>query len=309
MKEIFVVTAYTPDSERETLLREFIDQIDKKVYDIMVVSHTPQPQDLDVDYYIYDSKNMLLTGFEHKYKMDWGNNEFAVRTTEARAFNHILAAYRLFYLGIVNAKALGYEKCHVIEYDTKLRGFKEFEENSELLDTYNVVYYRTDPNYTPAIISFPQSFNLKGLNEALWFSYNEEEIKNSHTIEDYLLCKLNLENTHSKLHTRIKEGGIDLNLYFSGEEIWVAPITDKGNIKLFLYNKTENIYNIRVESNFGVMHWEEFNPGWWTISGKLGKYEDLQWVKVKINDEERFYDFNQIDKKGYAASNYLKNHP
>ena len=66
MKDLFLITAYTPDDERKNLLRDFISSIDKKLFDIMVVSHSSIPEDIinKVNYFIYDSSNVLLTDFE-----------------------------------------------------------------------------------------------------------------------------------------------------------------------------------------------------------------------------------------------------
>ncbi len=45
LKDLFLITAYTPDDERKNLLRDFISSIDKKLFDIMVVSHSSIPED------------------------------------------------------------------------------------------------------------------------------------------------------------------------------------------------------------------------------------------------------------------------
>ena len=43
MKDLIIINSYTPDYEREELLRSFVKQIDKTDFDLMVVSHSRLP--------------------------------------------------------------------------------------------------------------------------------------------------------------------------------------------------------------------------------------------------------------------------
>ena len=142
MKDLFLITAYTPDDERKDLLRNFVSSIDRELFDVMVVSHSSIPEDVinKINYFIYDSSNILLTDVEYKYLMFYGNEKFNITTTENRPFNHFLAAWKLVTLGLSNAKNEGYKKVHCIEYDTELSSLDEFIENSSLLDRHSLVY-------------------------------------------------------------------------------------------------------------------------------------------------------------------------
>ena len=83
MKDLFLITAYTPDDERKDLLRNFVSSIDRELFDVMVVSHSSIPEDVinKINYFIYDSSNILLTDVEYKYLMFYGNEKFNITTT------------------------------------------------------------------------------------------------------------------------------------------------------------------------------------------------------------------------------------
>ena len=68
MKDLIVVTSYCPDEFRESILRNLIISLKqfRDKFDVMVVSHTPIPKDVqqNIDYYLYDSKNEILTDWD-----------------------------------------------------------------------------------------------------------------------------------------------------------------------------------------------------------------------------------------------------
>ena len=318
MKDLFLITAYTPDDERKNLLRDFISSIDKKLFDIMVVSHSSIPEDIinKVNYFIYDSSNVLLTDFEYKYIMYYENDNFNIYTTENRPFNHFIAAWKLVTLGLLTAKNEGYKKVHCIEYDTELLSIDEFVENSILLDKHSLVYYST--NYQPSIISFPISFHLDKINEQ-WFICNEKELKHQlstghiRTIEDHELKILNNEpNKLSKSHTLLFENNIKINKYYSGgEDIWVAPVVDKeDNLLVFSWNRPQTLlkenvssYNVKIlidnkdyidyDNQLGAWH---LNP--------IKNINDIQNLTIIRNNKKIVtYDFNKIDKNKFKSLN------
>ena len=314
MKDLIIVTSYTPDTERKNILRDFIHQIDKKKFDLMISSHSKIPSDLFeyVDYFIYDKENILLHEFEYKYSMYWKNSNFEIHTTEARNFNHILAAYKLVSNGLSNAKIMGYKKVHVIEYDTSIEKMDEFEHNSVLLNDYDIIKYSTD--YTPSIISFPMSFNLENINEE-WFEFNKDKLfnfikKNSYkTIEEYEKFLLDGENkVFSKNYKTLKENGLHINLYFSGgDKSWYCPIINKNNDAImFIENKNIDITNITLIINHQEVKHMHVKPGHWYIE-KIKNFDELKnLIILKNNKYFREYDFLKIDKEKYKLKNKIE---
>lgn len=309
MKDLIIINSYTPDYEREELLRKFVNQIDKTNFDIMVVSHSRLPDDLyeKVDYFIFDKENEILTNIDSKYQSWWGNEHFKINTTEARQFNHSVAAYKLFFIGINNAKILGYKKVHIIEYDTSLNNMSHFNNNSKLLDNHSLVYYKT--NYTPALISFPMSFNLDKLNEE-WFKTQKNKIINGKykTLEDlefFLITQQ--QDTHYKSHEILKDGGIKINLYASfGKEIWTCPLVDESSdLILFVNNKNKEELKVKAVINENTIKNLVTKPNYWSII-RLCKYEDINKLLIIKQDNNIInYDFTKIDKETYKLKNYI----
>ena len=180
MKDLLLITSYCPDEVRENILRDLISSLTKfnDKYDIMVVSHTPIPLDIQkkVNYFLYDSKNEILT--------DWDLlNQPWFSPTEGRIIqssflskkNTLLAMWRMMILGFSLAKNLGYSKVHQIEYDCKIIEDSEISENSNLLGTYDsVIYFDTKSNVQDIMFGSFQSYYLPTIDEVL---INLDEIK------------------------------------------------------------------------------------------------------------------------------------
>ena len=311
MKDLIVINSHTPDFEREGLLRNFVNQIDTTDFDIMVVSHTRLPDDLyeKVNYFIFDKENEIRTDLDSKYEVFWANSFFKVITTEARGFNHSIAAYKLFYVGLSSAKNLGYKKIHVIEYDTSLEDMSHFEENSKLLDDHSLVYYRRESG-TPVVISFPMSFNLEKLNEE-WFRFQKEEILKGpfKTIEDWEMGMIQKQsNTYAREYKTLGKR-ITINLYASfGEEVWHCPVVDEeGNLKLFINNSQENSLHIESIINGEQVVVTNTQPNMWGCV-PLGKYEDINsLLMIKDSKEIIKYNFDEIGRESYKSRNVYKN--
>ena len=319
MKDLILITTHAPDDSRRDILRNFVNSINKDLFDIMVVSHSSIPEDIinSIDYFIYDAKNDILTGTKHKYSMFFNSANFQVVSTENRTFNHTLAALKLVTLGLSTSRNEGYKKVHCIEYDTEMESDQEFIENSKLLEENSLVYYKTD--HTPTLISFPVSFNLNKIHPQ-WFEFDkeylEEWITNTpyKTIENYESLLIKKESTpYSKFYTKLKENGLIINLYYSGgEDVWVTPVEDNV-LQLFLFNESTKmnkqdipLYNVQVIVNNKDYLNLDVPLNVWKMQ-PLKNFDDITTLTIirngiKIQD----YNFNKIDKKQYQSSNYIK---
>tara|TARA_R110002153_G_C13322688_1_gene497245 strand:- start:962 stop:1930 length:969 start_codon:yes stop_codon:yes gene_type:complete len=320
MKDLFLITTYAPDNLRRDMLRNFVNSINKDLFDIMVVSHSSIPEDIidNINYFIYDADNSLLTDVEYKYQMYFNTEHFKVLSTENRPFNHTLAALKLVTLGLSTARTEGYEKVHCIEYDTDLKSDKEFIENSQLLDDYSLVYYQTD--YVPDLISFPVSFNVNKINNQ-WFEFDKDYLKKwvendpFKTIENYERLLISKENFYSKFYTNLKDNGVIINLYFSGgEDVWITPIVNNDN-KLFIFSwnksntlkvKDIELYNIKIIVNNKSYHGWDLRLNAWGLRD-LGEFNDIDTLTVIRNNIKIVdYDFNKINRDKYKSLNYIE---
>jgi len=312
MKDLIIINSYTPDYEREELLRNFINQIDKTNFDLMVVSHSRLPDDLyeKIEFFVFDRENEILTDLDSRIHCYWNTPKFSISTTESIHFNHALAAYKLFYVGINNAKNLGYKKVHIIEYDTSLKDMSHFEDNSKLLDEYSLVCYRRPEGQTPVLISFPMSFNLDKLNKE-WFDFQKEKvIEGSYkTIEDWELTMVNNQPfTYWKKDENLKDGTININLYNSNRKnIWICPVIDKDdNCILFINNRQEDSLYIKVIINEKTVKALNAQPYHWGLLS-LAKYEEINSLLIiKDHKEITRYDFEEINKENYKSRNTFR---
>tara|TARA_R110000796_G_scaffold189288_1_gene306182 strand:- start:785 stop:1732 length:948 start_codon:yes stop_codon:yes gene_type:complete len=312
MKDLIIINSYTPDYEREELLRSFVKQIDKTDFDLMVVSHSRLPDDLYeiVDFFIFDKENELKYDLYSKMETWWGNSNLGIKTTEAKPFNHNIAAYKLFFVGINNAKNLGYKKAHVIEYDTSLKDMSFFEDNSKLLDEYSIVYYKNPVNITPVLVSFPMSYNIDELHEG-WFTFQKEEILRGpiKTLEDWEFKMVTEQsNTYAKSSDDLHSEDITINLYCAfGEEIWTCPVVDEeNNLNLFNNNIQKDTLDVKVVINETIIKNINTKPYNWSCL-PLISYKDINTLLI-IKDQKEIikYDFTQINKEDYKKMNRIK---
>ena len=182
-KDIILITAYCPDSNKVDKLRTLINQLQvvKNKFDVMVVSHTTIPLDIQdkVDLCLYDKKNELLTDWD-LINQPWfspGNGR-RIQSGLLTGRNTHLAIWRMFISSFSLCKNLGYNKIHHIEYDCEIEDFSEIIDNSKLLNEYDFIYYKDiKENVDDILFGSFQSYNLNSLPNEL-INLNEEEIKN-----------------------------------------------------------------------------------------------------------------------------------
>lgn len=311
-KDLILLTAYTPDSQRKNILLDALKSIDKNKFDIMVSSHSSIPEEAFeyCDYFVYDKNNTLL--FDTKYRLSFYFvcNAFTLYTSEYKDYNHIIAAGSLTINGLSSAKNFGYNKVHWFDYDTIFSDDSELTENSLLLDSHSIVWYRH-----PDLATFSgMSFNLSKIdqdwfdtsNNAFYSFLNNSGVNTLELFNHSLITKRN--DTFEKNLLSLQEK-INISRYSADEPDWVIAVYDELNNEfiLFNYNKTgnnDNIYaivnNSRIENMFN-------NQKETYMIKSLGKIEDIQTIKLILNDKViKDYDFNIINKEEYILKNKLK---
>ena len=182
MKDLILITAYCPDDYREGVLRNLVNSLENESFDLMVISHTPIPLDIQkkVDIVFYDKKNEILTDWD-LINQPWfspGNGKIIQSGLLSKKNTH-LAIWRMLILGFSTAKNLGYDKVHHIEYDCEINDMGELIDNSNQLDDYNsVIYVDTQPTVDSILFGSFQSYFLPNISEKL-INLDEEWIKQS----------------------------------------------------------------------------------------------------------------------------------
>jgi hypothetical protein len=159
--EVYIVSAYTPDVEREELLRKLINQLHSAKKDILLITHSVTPNDIvkKCKYYVYDEENKIL--YDDKYKfLAWNTcmPGAVIRSKDVRrTYTTLLPVYKLVLFGFGFAKMAGYKYGHYLEYDSEVEDFKFFDNNVEILKNHSCVAYTNIHDHP---IGFYFAFNL-----------------------------------------------------------------------------------------------------------------------------------------------------
>jgi len=314
MNDLILITAFCDNSKKENYLRNLVNNLkENSNYDILISSHSVLPKDILelVDYYIYDSKNTLLTEFELR-NTAWfdpdGNGP--INSIFTGLFNTHLAVWRLIILGNSLAKNLGYEKVHHIEYDTYVDHFDEIEENSRLLNDYEFIFYNLkESNKSDLLLGSYQSYLLSKIDPIL-IEYQEIKIlnmiKESNVKSPEVFLKKIIESRNKFLQKEIydfKVNGIQFGLSKTIENdlAWCLPYYENKTDKLmFIIWNMEEIQNIDVEIVYNhqkIIRFENINPKEWRLF-ELGDYENSKKLTVILNNRiKSVYDFEQYFDK------------
>lgn len=311
-KDLILLTAYTPDLTRKNILLEALKSIDKNKFDIMISSHSLIPEEAYdyCDYFVYDKNNTLL--FDSKYRLSFWFScpNFRIFTTEYKDYNHLIAAGSLITNGLSSAKNFGYSKVHWFDYDTIFSDDSELTENSTLLNTHSIIWYRH-----PDLQAFSgMSFNLNKIHQD-WFDtsnksfYNFLDTSGANTLEMYNYSLINKQqDTFEKSLYHLQEK-LNISRYSADESDWLIIVYDKESKEFifFNYNKTGNtnnsyaiINNTKIESMFS-------NQKNTYVSKPLGEAKDIHDVKLILNDKiVKHYQFNILNKEEYIIKNKIE---
>jgi hypothetical protein len=315
MKELILITAHTPDNKRQQLLRNFVNSIKGKGYDIMISSHTFIPKDImdDIDYFIYNKNNKLLTSSLDKGAMLFISeaNKFKIRSAEVKEYNHSLACLELIKFGLNSAKNLNYEKVHFFEYDSIVNGTEELEENSILLDKYNIIYYETAGIQWP---NSPMSLNIKEISD-LWFDLDNSDYfsflnkTTSKLCEEYLSYLISVKDNSLKKYTsNLFEKNIKIGIHDDTNHLsWYVPVYNSNNglLNFFIWSKEDNDLDVMLVVNKNDMHHKIVSTKCWKLFN-IGDYDKVVDLVIIVDNKlVKHWDFSKIDKNNFKIKNQI----
>jgi len=314
MKELILILCYVPDEERLELLRNLVNDVKGKNYDIMLTSHSFIPKDIfnKVNYIIYDKENTLITDINHKTGFFYSNSNFLINTTEMSGYNHGLAAFKLLTLGLLNAKNLGYEKVHMFEYDSRITQTTEIKSNSKLLDEYNSVYYLPKNLLLP---NSPVSYNIKNISNHFFDVTNKGFLKflnepiNTRTAEQYHKRLLDESGkSYEKTNDELEKNGIVVSLNGVGYRHWAVCVFDTSINKIIFFSwaKDEiNSFEVQLIINKKIHKIYTIQPNTW-ITRHLEDYDKIENIMIIVNNEIiNYLDFDKIDKEVFKQRNKI----
>ena len=315
MKDIILITAYCPNSKKMDKLRKLVNQLQvfKNKYDLMLVSHTTIPYDIQekIDLCLYDKKNELLTEWD-LINQPWfspGNGRI-VQSGLLTGRNTHLAIWRMLILSFSMCKNIGYEKIHHLEYDCEILDDSEIESNSKLLDEYDSVYYMDRKKNTAEILfgSF-QSYKISSLPEKL-INLDEDWIKDlirktpAKSPEGMLKKILTEEGNAFEKDRKVLE--LNGNRFATSEEddgfnAWGVPFVDLlDNCMYFIVWNTHKLkgvkYTVIINDN-NIFTTDLVPMGHWKII-KLENIENISKILTMEDDKVRDnIEFNNIEDR------------
>jgi len=331
-KSCFLIIGYTPTEEKEFVLIELVRKLKKLNYKIILSSHNiPSSYTLKlVDHFIYDSTNEVINYHPVKnsnwypqisYDLQLGNIRVVSNFTTAHKY-HGLAAVSLLFNGLVTAKMLGFEKCHMIEYDSTFEHDGEFIENDLILNNYDSVHYFMGPS-NGMVLGPMSSYNLNSYSyeELAWENVKPEIIKtiskqgnniNNGMVEVAIFNTLHKnKNSLRKLEETLASKTIttDLSHKLSLDQknlIETIPfVIDNDVYVVAFYEKqiTDNPEKITVIVNDSDVHRRILkSEGHWDYF-RVCKIQELNTISVYHNDllVKNFDFINDIDKEYFIT--------
>jgi hypothetical protein len=316
MKDIILITAYCPSFKQENILRNLIQSIDKKLYDIAIVSHLPIPISIqnETKYYFYDSENILTDDLDFKPDV-WAKTSLGtIYHTQINRKAHVLAIDKLFSTGLSCLKTLGYTKVHLLEYDTLVLDNELFKINSKDLNKYDCVFYINSKLHEKAILGNYIAINLNLINpEFLKFNldskinYYKNSLIKMPEINTYLtLTKQNnyLSKSFTEITPYLKTNISDISWEEQGY-VKIIPYVENDEFKIFLHNSTLKNVIVTISIN-GKEFLYNLIPNYWVFN-PYGNYNEVNEVKAYIN-ENLYFDFNlnKLNRTQFKSRHYIK---
>ncbi len=314
-EDIILITAYCPDKEKMDKLRKLVNQLQKfkNKYDIMVVSHTTIPLDIqeNLDLCLYDKKNELLTEWD-LINQPWfsPNGDGKIQSGLLSGRNTHLAIWRMMILSFSMCKNIGYKKIHHIEYDCEIVDDKEIVDNSIILDSYDSVYYLdTKKRVSDILFGSFQSYKIESLPEPL-VNLNEKWIKelirsSPCKSPERMLKKLLISSgrSYEKDRSLLEIGGnkFATSEYDEGFNDWGVPYVDLlDNCVYFVAWNTRKTNGVRytiIINDKDVFTTDLVPMGNWKII-KMGNIEDIKKILIVEDDKIRDkIEFNNLEDR------------
>jgi hypothetical protein len=305
MKEIFIILTHTPTFERQQILRNLVFKLKQNNKDVLIVSHTPIPEDIIklVDYYFYDSDNTLLSVWEYTEGFNIYGNEYFKIVSQFDVFkyyNYGLAVCKLLWFGLMLSKNLGYKICHMIEYDTDFNNLNGFDEVNSYLETKDCVFFKTGQfNDNPILLGSWISFNLEKYTYDD-FNFNKQEIKTllkkgttagmaeivtfEKLIKNKNYLMLDKEFTFNKINPNLSST-LQTHPIFN-KNISLIPCVKKDTLEVILFgnNNSSNEINIDIFCNKKEIISFNIGPNSWKYI-PLGDLDNLLNLKFYYNNK------------------------
>lgn len=328
MKELILIGAHCPDDERESLLNQCVDVLQKcrDSYDILICSHTEIPNYITkkVDYVFYDKNNDLITDLEY-LNQPWFSpmDGMTILSTYIGEYSTYLAVYRLLIAGLGLAKMFKYPKVHYVEYDTIMNDLSELYDNSKLLEEYDTIVIQKEQRDYELNLAWPMgnfmSFKVESIND-LFTTYDKEKLleillkSNGKTNEKITndIIHMNGNSVYVKNYDDIK----NKDIYFalsdktSKEDMsyWAVPFYNTKDDKVYAIvwnNKDDSPIDVSfIVNNRNIINLDQVKKFEWKMS-VIGDIKDIDSIMVLVNNKIKTnIILNDDNKEVFKKTNY-----
>lgn len=309
MRDVCLVAAYTPDQQREDMLRN-LTRFLKGKKDIVLISHTATPKDIleDVKYHFYDEENELLdvrdnypsfwwfhdTGQAKIWSNDIWYKDADIRT--AAVGFQMLPVTRNFFFGMTICKMLGYDVAHYIEYDSIIDSVDFMNKNNKLLESNDgVVYWIEDRKHTHGAYCC-YNLNSYSFDELKW---NRQELLAEFTellklpveglIESFVLSKMSVDKRIMKRDIAELDAVLSSDSpNISGKYEYVPCIIlirEDNIVTFFGKNTLDKDIRVSVLINSGVNRDYVIRPNFWTMDD-VGTLDFVNKIVIFLNEKK-----------------------
>lgn len=309
MRDVCLVAAYTPDQQREDMLRN-LTRFLKGKKDIVLISHTATPKDIleDVKYHFYDEENELLdvrdnypsfwwfhdTGQAKIWSNDIWYKDADIRT--AAVGFQMLPVTRNFFFGMTICKMLGYDVAHYIEYDSIIDSVDFMNKNNKLLESNDgVVYWIEDRKHTHGAYCC-YNLNSYSFDELKW---NRQELLAEFTellklpveglIESFVLSKMSVDKRIMKRDIAELDAVLSSDSpNISGKYEYVPCIIlirEDNIVTFFGKNTLDKDIRVSVLINSGINRDYVIRPNFWTMDD-VGTLDFVNKIVIFLNEKK-----------------------
>lgn len=299
-----MVTAHPSTFEQKRLLRNLINQLKLAGKKIFLAAHVKVPDDIMemVDFFYYREHNELLTDYEYKGYMSSSLHESGIPqrvwSKDFYSYNSILAVYHLIIPSLLICKLNGFEVVHMIEYDTDIQDFSEFDNNTKILkDTnFSSIIYNKDVikgNFFMMGEFISLSMNKYSIEDLFIDDYKVKESVKINFTGELTSFDLLIKNRNYKVSHSDNIQGIKFGLHHSERAIMTcATVNEDGNIQVFSDNRHDNERHLCVVTSNDKVFNVNIKPSTWNCV-TVGNLGDTKEVTIFINNKLlKVYKFN-----------------
>lgn len=311
MKEVVLVTAYTPDDERINHLINTVNFLTENNYDVILINHssnTPEYIIKKCKYYLYSSDNNLIDLFEarqfnHRYTKDlcYGSKLIDV-------YKHTtLPIYNMLYLGMSIAKVLGYDILHYVEYDIILQNTNLLKHSSEIIKNGYDVFYIEHHEYELFGVFFTIKTSSKNFDELYYDETHLTNLLKKHftterITKDYFFSN---KEVYKFDYNLLPEYGCNYAAYrhVKNDGIFVFPALFDDKIQIVHDNQNTSDENLLVIINDEHVFTHNTKKGTFTIF-PVSEVESTKKITIIVNDElVSTYETDTKEKMDYIFQN------